>query len=64
MTHGGVQVIFSVLEAFEVKLPALRAFVPPTHFVEWVGEPDYWKTNYVGGNPTFSNEILTLRLGV
>ncbi len=29
---GGVQSIFSVLEASEVKLPALRAFVLPTHF--------------------------------
>ena len=25
----------------EEKLSALEAFVPPTHFVEWVGEPDY-----------------------
>ena len=32
MIHRGVEVIFSVLEASEVKLPALRAFVPPTHF--------------------------------
>ena len=24
----------------EEKLSALEAFVPPTHFVEWVGEPD------------------------
>ena len=27
--------------AREEKLSALEAFVPPTHFVEWVGEPDY-----------------------
>ena len=27
--------------ASEEKLSALEAFVPPTHFVEWVGEPDY-----------------------
>ena len=26
--------------ASEEKLSALEAFVPPTHFVEWVGEPD------------------------
>ena len=26
--------------ACEEKLSALEAFVPPTHFVEWVGEPD------------------------
>ena len=32
MICGGVQATFSVLEASEVKFPALRGFVLPTHF--------------------------------
>ena len=32
MICGGAQATFSVLEASEVKFPALRGFVLPTHF--------------------------------
>ena len=37
----GLKCIMKAPGASEEKLSALEAFVPPTHFVEWVGEPDY-----------------------
>ena len=37
MKHGGVQATFSVLEASEVKFPALGGFVLPTHFLSGSG---------------------------
>jgi hypothetical protein len=36
----GLKCILKAPGASEEKLSALEAFVPPTHFVEWVGEPD------------------------
>ena len=42
MIHGGVQATFSVLEASEVKLPALEGFVLPTYFLSRSGNLTTW----------------------
>ena len=44
-TSMGLKCILKAPGASEEKLSALEAFVPPTHFVEWVGEPDYLLPN-------------------
>ena len=52
MSCGGVQSIFSVLEASEVKLPALRAFVLPTHFPSGSGNLTRFDGEHAGAKRT------------
>ena len=40
------QLKFLPQSAVKEKFPALRAFVLPTHFHKWVGEPDYTTPHY------------------